>query len=295
MSERNEETQESEGVIEYGSREDLDEIGQRYATPTPTDYSKVTLDGEDIPEAFRGKSVSDLVTTISRLGDALKVSEDARVALKTSSEALAEARRAPPPAAPPPAPQPDPELNDEQLQALYDESPRKYQDYLAQQSERRMTRMMQGYLAPVVGNSADMALREARQRFPEEFVAFGKDIEKFVSEMPDKNILATPGAVDQMMDYMRGKNWKAFQDHIAAKQNGSLREAQHQLSAQTPADFSRSPAPAPVPRSGGGARRPVQLDDTMKEIAAILGVSEEDYAKGLTDRDLRMIRSYGNR
>src|SRR5262245_54445733 len=144
MSEKNEE-QESEGVVEYGSREDLEEIGERYAQPSATDFDSVVLEGDEIPEGLRGKSVSYLVGQFSRLGEALKVSEDARAALKTAGEALSEARRAPASAAPPPGPVAEPELNDDQLQALYDESPRKYQDYLAQQSEKRMTRMMQGY------------------------------------------------------------------------------------------------------------------------------------------------------
>ena len=289
MSETNEER--DEGAVEYGSAESLDEIGERLAEPTPADFSKVVLDGAEVPEAFRGKSVADLVTQLSRLGEALKVSEDARVALKNSSEALSEVRRPQSPTSPQ-APAPEPELNEDQLQALYDENPRKYQDYLAQQAEKRMMAAVRGAIGPVVTSSADMALREARQRFPDEFSAFGKEVEKFISEIPDRSVLTAPGAVDQLMDYMRGKHWQAFQAHLANKQ-GTLDTARRTLSEQTPTDFSRisQSSPAVVRRNG----KPIQLDDTMKEIARVLGVTEEDYAKSLTDRDLRMIRSYGNR
>lgn len=288
MSERDQ--NQDDGAVEYGSSETLDEIGKRLETPTPTDFSKVTLDGEDIPEDLRGKSVTDLLGQISRQQEALRVSEEARLALKNSQEALEIARgRTTPP--PPPAPVPDPELNDEQLQALFDESPRKYQEYLQQQTEKRLARQFQAQLAPVVGNSTDMALRDAQNRYPDEFAAFGKEIQAFISQMPDKSALAAPGAIDELMDWQRGKNWKKFQEHIASKNGGGLRDAQNDLRDQTPQGFERTPA---APKKNGG-RGPVQLDDTMKEIARALGVSEEDYAKSLTPRDLRMIRSYGER
>ena len=288
MSERDQ--NQDEGAVEYGSSETLDEIGKRLETPTPTDFSKVTLDGEDIPEDLRGKSVTDLLGQISRQQEALRVSEEARLALKNSQEALeiARGRTVPPP---PPAPVPDPELNDEQLQALFDESPRKYQEYLQQQTEKRLTRQFQAQLAPVVGNSAEMAVRDARNRYPDEFAAFGKEMQDFISQMPDKNPLSAPGAMDELVDWMRGKHWKKFQEHIASKNGGGLRDAQNDLRDQTPQGFERTPT---APKKTGG-RGPVQLDDTMKEIARALGVSEEDYAKSLTPRDLRMIRSYGER
>lgn len=290
MSENNE--VQDDGAVEYGSSETLDDIGQRLETQTPTDFSKITLDGDDVPEDFRGKSVSEAIQQAARFKEALRVSEDARIALKNSQEALETTRRGPAPPAPA-APTPEPELNEEQLQALFEENPRKYHDYVAQQSERRIMRQLQGAIAPVVGNSADMAIRDARNRYPDEYAAFGSDIENFIStQIPDKAALAAPGAVDQMMNYLRGMHYKKFGEYLANKNNGGLEDARSALGSQTPNGFERTPQP---PRGNGKNKGPIQLDDTMKDIARALGVSEEDYARSLTPRDLRMIRSYGNR
>lgn len=290
MPERTDEPQEQDdGALLYGSSETLDDIGQRLATPAPTDFTKITLDGDEIPENLRGKSVTELLSQVSRLGDALRISEESRIALKNSQEAL-DAARSKPTSAPPPAPAPEPELNDEQLQALFDESPRKYHDYIQQQSEKRIMNQLKGQLAPVVGNSADMTVRDAKNRYVDEFAAFGKEIQDFISQMPDRSALAQPGAMDELMDWMRGKHWKKFQEHLASKGGNGLEDARHEMGSQTPQGFERSPAP----RKNGG-RSAVQLDDTMKEIARALGVSEADYAASLTPRDLRMIKSYGDR
>lgn len=288
MSERDEE--QTEGGVEYGSSEDLESIGQRLSTPSPTDFSKITLDGDEIPENLRGKSVADLIETQKRLAEGLRISEESRLALKNSQEALEATRRGPAPA-PAPAPVPEPELNDEQLQALFDESPRKYQDYLHAQSEKRIARQLQAQLAPVVGNTTEMVVRDARNRYPDEFAAFGKEMQDFISQMPNKDALAAPGAVDELVDWMRGKHWKKFQERLASKNGGGLEDARDELRSQTPQGFERQPQAKPK----NGGRGPIQLDDTMKEIARALGVSEEDYAKSLTPRDLRMIRSYGER
>jgi hypothetical protein len=279
----------NEGAVEYGgSNDSIEEFGQRFSTPTPQDLSQIKLEGDTIPENLRGKSVSDVLAEQARLRQALQLSEDARLALKNSQEAVTSANRAPAPAAPP-APVPEQELNEEQLQELFDQNPRKYQDYLTQRTEQRLMRAVQGSIAPVVNSSADLVLRDAQNRFPDEFAAFGEDIQSFISALPDKSSLANPGAMGELMDYMRGKHWQKFSRHLAQKSGGRLEDVRQELGNQTPSDFSNSPQP---PRQRGGS---VQLDDTMKQIADALGVSYEDYAKGLTQRDLRMIRDYGNR
>lgn len=287
-----EQDNQDEGAVEFGNADTLDEIGERFSAPTPTDFSQIKLEGDEIPQNLRGKSVADVLDQVNRLNQALQASEEARTALKNSQEALAEARRTPAPVASP-APQPEPELNEEQLDALFQENPRKYHQYMAEQAEKRLLSRVQGMIAPVVGNTTDMSVRDAQRRYPEEFSAFGKEIQNWIAGLPDKSILAAPGAMDEAMDYLRGKNWKKFQEHLASKQDGGLDRAREQMGEETPVEFNRNPQP---PANVGGKKRgAVQLDQTMKDIADILGVSYEDYAKGITQRDLAMMRSYGNR
>jgi hypothetical protein len=275
MAERDEQ---DEGAVEYGSNSvGFDEMEAARNAPEAPDLSKITLDGDDVPETVRGKSVSDLVARLDGALKALQISEQARLALANSQEALTAARSGSAPAAPPP-PVPDPELNEEQLQALYDESPRKYQDYMAEKTEKRVLSVIQRTIAPLAGNSADMTLRDARVRYADEFAAFGPEIQSFISAMPDKSVLAAPGQVDELMDWMRGKHWKKFQDHLANKTNGALDDARDSMRRETPPDFARTPQA----NKNGGRRGAVQLDQTQKEVAAAMGLSEDEYAQGLT-------------
>jgi len=287
MSEENQET--GSGGSELYTFDDME---KHYATPTPTDLSQVKLDGDEVPETLRGKSVKDLLELNNRQQEALRISEEARLALKNSQEALESSRSPAPAPVQPPAPQAEPELTDEQLDELFQNSPRKYHEYMADRAEKRVLSRVQGLISPVVGNTTDMAIRDAERRFPDEFAAFGKEIRNWISGLPDKTVLGAPGAMDEAMDYLRGKHWKKFQEHQNSKQDGGLEAARRQLAEETPTDLNRG---TPKPQNGSRKTGPVQLDQTMKDIADALGISHEDYAKGITARDLKMMREYADR
>lgn len=264
----------------------LDDIGSMNETPTAPDYSKVTLEGDEIPEELRGKSLSDALKELSGLKNALKISEDARIALKNSQEAL-ETRQQTPSPTPPPSPAPEPELTEDQLKELFESDPFKFHQYQAQQLEKRLLGTVQRSVQPVVGSAADFAIRESRSRFPDEWKAFGKEIETMISQLPDRSALANPGAMDQLMNYARGTHWQKFQEYLNSKNGGTLDEARDSLARETPQDFSRAPK---QPSSPTPSRRQIQLDDVQKQIADAMGISHADYAKNITADDLRRMK-----
>lgn len=276
MSEENNETE--EGVHEYGGSSTFEDMEAARNRPPRTNLNEIKVEDEDVDEDFRGKSVAEIIEQAKRLKKAVEISETARLALQNSQEALTSSRQAPPPAAPA-APAPEPELNDEQLQALFDESPRKYHEYLNQQSEKRILSTLKSQIAPVLGSSADLALRDAERRYPDEFAAFGKEMKEFISRMPDKSALAQEGAIDELVDWQRGKHWKKFDEYRQSKAGNGLNDARKQMAEETPSDFARTPQ---VTRQNGGGGRRVQLDQVQREVAAAMGLSEEQYAEGLT-------------
>lgn len=255
---------------------DLEESSGRQPKPKASEF---VIDDEEAPEDLRGKSAADVLAELKRAREALRISEDARLALVNSQEALTDARKAPV-AAPIAAPDPDPELTDEQLDALYEESPRKHAEYLQQRTETRLMRAVEQRVAPLAGSSSALMLRDAESRYPDEFAVFGKDIQNFISSMPDKSALSNPKAMDDLVDYMRGKNYKKFEEYRLNKNKGDIDEARDSMRRETPPGFERQPRL--VGGSGGGGRKGgVQLDQTQREVAAALGLSEAEYAEGI--------------
>ena len=275
MADNNEQDEEAD---EYGGNSvTFEEMEAARNQPAATDFSKITLDGDEIPEGLRGKSVSELLQQVSGLQKAVQISESARLALQNSQEALTAARSAPAPA-PQPAPTPEPELTDEQLDALYQESPRKYHDYLSAQQEKRILGKIQGVIGPVLGSSADLVIRDPQNRYPDEFASIGTEIQNFVSSMPDKSTLANPGAMDDLVAYMRGKHITKYLAHIQAKNGGGLEEARESLRRETPPELSRTSTP--IARTNGGKGK-IQLDETAREVARAMGLTDEQYIEGM--------------
>lgn len=271
--------EQDEGAVEYGGNSvSFEEMEAARNQPAATDFSKITLDGDDIPEGLRGKSVSELLQQVSGLQKAVQISESARLALQNSQEALTASRQASAPVAPQ-APVSEPELNEEQLEALFQESPRKYHDYMADKQEKRILGRIQGVIAPVLGSSADLLVRDAQNRYPDEFASIGSEIQSFISALPDKSTLNNPGAMDDLVAYMRGKHWTKFQAHLTNKNGGGLEEARESLRRETPSELPRTSSPT-IARTNGGKGR-IQLDETAREVARAMGLSDEQYIEGM--------------
>lgn len=233
----------------------------------PLDLNTVKLDGDDIPEALRGKSVQELVAKLTGTEQALRLSEDARL----------HAERQPPAAAPvaaAPAPEPPKEVSDDEIRQLYEEDPIKGIEAMSARAVARAERNLESRLGPLVAGSSASAEAAARAKYPDEFELFGDDIAKVVASVPNaKVMMANPGAWSDLIALVRGRDGN-FDKLLAHKQSKaadqSRRSAQELQAAQ--AGFSGTGGSAP-----SGTRSAVKLDALQQEIARNMNMTDEQY------------------
>lgn len=258
----------------------LDEIGAQVdaANATKPKLGEIKLEGDDVPETFKGKSVADVVAQHDALQKALKISEEARqtaVAVATSLSSRAPAASAAPTA--PAAPE-EKELTAEDLKKIHEEDPLRAMMLTIEQNNKKLLRAFESRVAPLVSGTAANGETAARTKYPTEFQVLGKEIQEFVGTLNDQQraALAQPGAWDQLVKYVRGENLdKMIAHHVSAQNKTTLDTARQKQDED---------AALPIGVSGGGNRQPqinpkVQWDSTMDEIIKQLGISKEDYLK----------------
>lgn len=276
MSENEEITEDltDTGAVEYGSKRgtDFDEIERRNSLPTPTDFSKITLDDDDVPASLRGKTVADAIAHAKALQNALEISENARLALKNSSEALAEVRSGQQSQQNLPVPAAPHRKSPEEWRELFDTDPFEYQQQKLAELKDEMLGTMQSAIAPIAGSASEFSQRDAQSRFPDEYAALGKEINETVARIQDKSALVNPGAMDELISYVRGKHVTKYIEYLNRKNGQDLSSARVEASRQTPNDF----ATTPQRRTRSPSK---QLDETEKEIARALGVTYDDFLK----------------
>jgi hypothetical protein len=271
---------ENDATFEYGEEEtphsmSLEEIEQRNSQPAAQDFTKIKLEGDGVPEILRGKSVADLVAGYDTTIKALRASEEQRQALSNSQAALSEVRnRGASQQQAAPAPVPEPEMTTEQWKQLFEDDPFTYHEKKAELLERKTSRILQESIAPLAGSAADQSLTLARSKYVDEFAALGQEIDQTISSLADKRALSAPGAMDELIAYVRGKNFDKFYNYKLSKGGESLDDARREAASVAPRDASVITQPRRQSNS-----RSRQMGDLEKQVAQALGVSEEDYAK----------------
>lgn len=273
MSEQSDETQtEATGAPEGWPGPqitDLDEIGGMGEAPSGPSLLDQELQGDTIPEEFRGKKLSDVLTTVSGFKNALKLSEEARQQAMQIAQLAAE-RRAEPQPPPRPTPPPAPlERTPEQWKELYEQDPFRYNEERFAALERRMTAGVEARVAPVASSAASAAEQQARSKYKEDFDVIGKEIDDFVRVQlgNDQTQLSVPGAWDRIVSYVRGENIDKIISHREAKKaaaEAASRQEAERRAAPPVFSGSRPNGPA-TPR--GGKMTPATMDEVTKEIA----------------------------
>lgn len=247
----------------------FDELEQQNAAADAgqqqADLGALTVDGQDIPEHLRGKSVKDLIAAIGAREEALRLSEAAR---------LQSATPAPPaPVAPPP---PEPELTDEQIAQMHEENPLKAIEAISDRAVKRAERNLEARLGPLVNGTASQVEAAIRAKYPDEFALFGQDITNIAANVPNaKAVLSDPTAWEQLIALARGRpgNFERLLEHKMNKSGGVTRQIAQQQQ-QDSVGFSD--------HSGGRGRAPTTvagLDPIQREIAEKMGLTPEDYVK----------------
>lgn len=194
----------------------LEEFEREVAAPAAPATS-IKLEGDDVPEEFRGKSVAEVLAMTSAMGKSLRISEDARLALANSAKERTD--NPPPPEAPIQREPEIPQITREQLKELYDTDPIQAIEVMQQtalaRAEQHVNRRMEQLQVGVIDN----AEKWAREEFKDEFEVLGKDIENFRKSLPNQAAFTTKKGWQDLVSYVRGQpgNFEKFMEH---KQNG---------------------------------------------------------------------------
>lgn len=239
----------------------MEEIEEQLAAaeaPKPVNLSETKLDGDEVPEEFRGKTLADVLKGVGTMKDALRISESARQAAEAAREASSAARSTPAPVV-----QEEPEMTREQLKELYDNDPLAAIEKMQEISMKNAERHLASRLAPLEGGVTQAAENWARQEFATEFELFGKEISDFVAQMPNKAVFSTKKGWEDMVAYIRGRqgNLEKYIDH---KQNGRGKSPSDARSEQINDAGFQGSGDTPrisIPKSAAG------LDETQKKIA----------------------------
>lgn len=232
---------------------------------------EATLEGDAVPEAFRGKKVSEVVGMFSNFQQALQASETARREAVDALKGVADratSQPAPQPVAQAPAPAAEP--TEAELKALFEEDPFKYQQKRFEMMERRMTQGVESRINPVVGTAADVAAQAARSKHAEAFEVLGKEINSFVDQaFPDKNtraqVLSQPEAWDRIVNLVKGEHIDRIVEYRTKKASGDVatQRQQAEAAAAVPAFSGRTPQRPQV----RGKLTPQTMDAQAKEVA----------------------------
>lgn len=228
------------------------------------DPDSIKLEGEKIPERFRGKSLSDILKENAQL------EQQARLAV------LEQRKPEPAPVAPrAPEPPPEPELTREQLQEMYDNDPLAAIEAMQAQALRNAERSLAGRLGALEAGTVGATENWARTEFADEFELFGDKIEQFKNSLPNKAVLTTKQGWKDMISYIRGQdeNFEALLEHRAGRPRPSSKTARKAQAAS--AGFSGGG----TRRSSSNSRGGVRLSADQREAAQGLGISEAEYAR----------------
>lgn len=250
---------------------DFTDLAAAAAAPAaPIDPATVKLDGDNIPEALRGKTLADVLSVQTELQRALAVARDTNDALRQSSEALTASRQQQAPVVQQPVA--EPELTKEQLKALYDEDPFAYQQHMFTQMDKKIQKQVSSSIAPFASTTASVSESQARQKFTEEFSVLGTEINQVLSQIPDKGVLAQPGAWDELLYYVRGKNLDKLMEARTKKANDSALEEARKREANGVGSVNDGS------RRGVSTRQTItELTPQQKDAARVLGITEAEY------------------
>lgn len=238
-------------------------------TGTKVDLSSIKLDADGMPEELKGKSAAEIIEYAKGLKEAVRVSEQARLAAQQQTDVLLRTQPTPEQVQ---RPDPTPELTKEQLAELFQNDPIAAMDAISQQTTRRVAAQYEERLQPLLRGNVDSAERRAREQYADEFTLFGKDIDSIVAQIPGgRAAMVSDAAWSDLIALIRGRpgNFEKILDHKTTK--SAPRPTREEVAEGNSGVSMRSTSQGRAPASQG------KLDATQLEIADKLGLSPEEY------------------
>lgn len=250
----------------------IDEMENAQTGAAAPNYDEVKLEGDNIPELLRGKTITEAIKQFGSLEDAVRLSEQGRKNAELLAESLSRGDRPQPVAA---APEPE-ELSDEQIRELMEEDQLKGMEALNARAIRRAEKNLEARLSPLYNGTYASVEQAARAKYAEEFELFGSDISKMAQTIPNaRSVLSNPAAWDDMIALIRGRpgNFDKIIERRMQKANGSsLEQVRERETAGV--GFSEHSGP-----KGRAPTSVTQLDALQREIAEKLDLTPQEYVK----------------
>jgi len=214
----------------FGTTLSMDQIeaGMQSEEPQSTDIES-PLSGESIPEAYRGKSLKDVIaiaeTARSQMNESINAAKEAALAAQRIAESSRPPERQPVEQAPK-------EYTREELQEIYSEDPLKAIEIIENQAARRISQHLEDRIAPLTAGTVAAAEQWARQEYATEFELFGGEIQKVIDSVPNKQVFSSKKGWDDAIAFVRGQkgNFEKYIEHQQQKafgaQGDSAREHQ---------------------------------------------------------------------
>lgn len=258
------------GPSEVGFSEMESQLQEIETGKLKSNLDEIKLDAEDVPENLKGKTARDVLNYVKSVEESLRVSETARQqALATAQLASQRVGEAPKP----PAPPAKKVFSKEELKEMYDNDPLAAIEAMQSQAIDIAAEHFSRRIEPMIVGSQQTAEQQARQKYPDEFEVFEKEIKEVVANLPDPGSLSNLSTWDNIVTFARGKDYMRLVNHQAARER-TKSEAAALENERNNVGFSPGPqrrAPAPKGK--------VVLDATSQEIARNLGMTDEDYIK----------------
>lgn len=250
----------------FGESFTMDEIeeGAGATVVEKPDLSKVMADGDDVPEAYRGKSFSEVIkiaeTARTTMNESVAAARTAAEAARDAAAAIGTRQEAPPP--------PPKELTREEIKALYDEDPMAALDVIQDQAMRRVSAHLEERIAPLTSGTMSAAENWAKQEFPEEFELFGDKIKAMIDSVPNKQIFSGKKGWEDAIAYVRGQkgNFEKLMDHRNNKGN-SDEAASARERERAAAGFTGRSTTTARQREAARSADSSDMNDTEKSIA----------------------------
>lgn len=240
------------------------------ANQSATKPDELKLEGDAIPEKYRGKTLNEILKENSLLEQRARLAETERTSLQTSLESV---RTAPPPVQPV---NDEKEMSRDELATLFNDDPLAAIDVMNQQAIRRAEKHLSVRLGQIEQGTIGAAEGWAREQYKEEFDVLGPQITQFVQSLPDKSMLTTNRGWKDVISYVRGQddNFNKLMEHKASggRTIKDGRAAAEQDSGFTGTGSARGQVP-----SGGGRLK--SLSPELHQIAEGLGLTDAEYIK----------------
>lgn len=223
----------------YGSSVTMEEMEAELAGEgkPPANLDETKAEGDEVPEAYRGKTVNQIIQIAEaargQMNESVKAATDAAAAATAAAASVTAGSRREEPIAPPK------EMTREELKALYDEDPLKAIEVIENQAMRRVEAHVEARIAPLTAGTMGSAENWAKQEYADEFELFGDKIQGMIDSIPNKQIFSTKKGWEDAIAYVRGQkgNFEKLVDHRSNKQSGneaaSARERQRESTGFT--------------------------------------------------------------